>query len=268
TQTVDFFFVLMLCAALAGLFGLLKGRLTSRLRSDYLTVATLALGLLARQVILNLKGLTGGSGGISALPPPTLLTYPLTHPIEQYYLVFGLVALVALASQRLIRSRIGQAWLAGSEDEIAAASCGVNVGRYKMLALTLSAAVAGVAGALYASLFAYVSPELVGFQIVAMTLAMVILGGAGSVPGAILGTLILAGYDRVAIPRLGEFLEQFFPVNLAYVIPPDVRGMSYLTFGLGLYLTVLFRARRRAEVEPEAEPQRWGHKPVLDETAG
>jgi branched-chain amino acid transport system permease protein len=244
-QPVDFLFLLAVSMALAGLFGVLKGRMALRLRSDYLAVATLSLSLLAQQAIVNLNSVTGGSGGISALPPPHLLAYTLTHPTAQYYLVLGLVILVAVASQRLTRSRIGRAWLAGSEDETAAASAAVDVARYKTLALGLSAAIAGLAGALYASIFAYVSPELVDFRILAMLLAMVILGGAGSVPGAILGALIIAGYDRIAIPRLGELMEYFQPVNLSFGLAPDVRGLSYLSFGLALYLTVLLRARRR-----------------------
>ena len=256
-QPVDFIFVLSLSVLLAGLFGALKGRLTVRLRSDYLTVVTLALSVLARQVILNLGRLTGGVGGISALPPPHLFIYSLTHPTEQYYLVLGLVILVALASHQLIQSRIGRAWLAGSEDETAAAASGVNVTRYKVLALTLGSAVAGMAGALYASTFAYVTPEMVDFPVLAMTLAMVILGGAGSVPGVILGTIIITGYNRVIIPQLGEFLAQLQTGALPIVIAPDVRGLNYLNFGLALYLTVLLRARRRGERETartEAQP--------------
>lgn len=244
-QPVDFTVTLPLSMLAAGLFGALKGQLTLRLRSDYLALVTLALGLMARQVIINLSDFTGGVGGIAGLPPPYLLTFPLKHPTAQYYLVFGLAILLALASQQLIRSRIGRAWLASSEDETAAASCGVNTAHYRVLALAISSAAAGLAGALYAGTFAYVAPEMTSFHVSAMTLAMVILGGAGRVPGAMLGAIVIAGYDRLVIPGVGAFLAYVQPAYLRLSAAPDIRGMSYLNFGLALYLTVLLRARRK-----------------------
>ncbi len=244
-QPVDFTVVLLSSTLLAGLFGALKGGLATRLRSDYLAVATLALGLLAQRVIVNWKGLTGGAGGVGALPPPTIFTVPLANPTAQYYLVFGLVVLVALAGQQLIHSRTGRAWLASSEDETAAAAFGVNVARYKTLALTLSSAVAGMAGALYVSTFAYVDPDILAFHVSSLTLAMVILGGAGSVPGVILGAIMIIGYDKVIVPQLAAFLALFWPSNTYIGSVPDIRGASFFNFGLALYLTVLLRARRR-----------------------
>jgi len=244
-QPVDFTVVLLLSMLLAGLVGALKGGLAMRLRSDYLAVATLALGLLAQRVIVNWKDLTGGAGGVGALPPPTIFTVPLANPTAQYYLVFGVVVLVALAGQQLIHSRTGRAWLASSEDETAAAAFGVNVARYKTLALTLSSAVAGMAGALYVSTFAYVDPDILAFHVSSLTLAMVILGGAGSVPGVILGAIMIIGYDKVIVPQLAAFLALFWPSNTYIGSVPDIRGASFFNFGLALYLTVLLRARRR-----------------------
>ncbi len=244
-QPVDFIIVLLLSISLAALFGALKGRLMTRLRNDYLAVATLALGLLAQRVIINWKDLTGGAGGLGALPPPTILTVPLANPTAQYYLVFGAVVLAALAVQQLIHSRTGRAWLASSEDETAAASFGVDVARYKTLAFILSSALAGAAGALYASTLAYVDPDVVAFHVSSLTLAMVILGGAGSVPGAILGALMIIGYDKVLLPQLAAFLALFWPSNAYIGSVPDIRGASFFNFGLALYLTVLLRARRR-----------------------
>ena len=144
-----------------------------------------------------------------------------------------------------MRSRLGCSGLAGSDDEMAAAATGVDVVGYKTLALVISSAIAGIAGAVYAATFSYVSPDLVDFHISALLLAMVILGGAGSVPGVILGALVIVGYDRVIVPRLGELLAQLGNLNLGYA--PDIRGASYLNFGLALYLTVLWRARRKTE---------------------
>jgi len=246
-QPLEFAVVLLVSALCGGIFGLLKGRLTLRLRSDYLAVVTLALGLLARQIIVNLGDVTGGVGGIAALPPPYVLAQPLTHPTLQYYLIFGAVILAAWASHRLIDSHLGRAWLAGSQDELAAASCGVDVAGNKAVAFGVSSALAALAGALYASVFSYVAPDMVAFHVSSLILAMVIFGGAGSAAGAIVGALLIAGYDRMIIPRLGALLA-LIPlgnINLGYA--PDVRGASYFNFGLALYLTVLLRARRSGE---------------------
>jgi branched-chain amino acid transport system permease protein len=242
-QPVDFIFVLALSALAAGLFGALNGLLTLRLRSDYLAIVTLALGQLLRQSLGNLSAFTGGNNGLSGISAPSLFTHSLSTPLEKYYLALGLVIVGAVLSQRLLRSRTGRAWLASTEDEVAAASMGVAVARYRTWAFVIGMALAGVAGALYASSFTYVDPELIDFRMSAMVLAMVILGGAGSIPGAILGAVLIATYDRLALPLLGEWLGRWQGTQVAAAF--DMRGLSYLNFGLALYLTVLFRARRR-----------------------
>jgi branched-chain amino acid transport system permease protein len=244
-QPVDFIVVLSSSALLAGLFGALKGGLAARLRSDYLAVVTLALGLLTQRVIVNAKGLTGGSGGLGALPPPVIFTFPFADATAKYYLVLGLVALAAFAVHRLAQSRTGRAWLASSEDEIAAVAFGVDTARYNLLALVLSSALAGAAGALSVSTLAYVDPDIASFHVSAMTLAMVILGGAGSVPGVVLGAMLIVGYDKVIVPQAANLLAQLWPRNAFIGSAPDIRGASFFNFGIALYLTVLLRARRR-----------------------
>jgi branched-chain amino acid transport system permease protein len=241
----DFLLVFLFSASTAGLFGLLKGLLTGRLRSDYLALATLALGLLIPRLVVNLKFLTGGAAGISALPAPHILGISFANPSAGYYLVFGVMALTALASTRLVNSRTGRAWLASSDDETAATASGVDIGRYRLLALVISSALAGAAGALYASTFAYVDPDILSFHWTAMLLTMVILGGVGSVPGAMLGAILIIGYDKVFIPWLSALLSQFWPKNLLIGSVPDLRGTSFFNFGIILYLTVLLRARRK-----------------------
>jgi branched-chain amino acid transport system permease protein len=243
-QPIDFLIVGALSMIVAGAFGALKGSLTARLRGDYLAVATLALGLLMRRMIVIGSDITGGASGLAAVPAPVLLGQRLTDPTVQYYLVFVIVVIAALMSMWLIRSRTGRAWLASSQDELAAASSGINVARYRRAAFIISSVLAGLAGALYASNFAYVSPDMVSFHITTMTLTMVILGGAGSVPGVILGAILVIGYDKLFIPRLAAFLAQFQPSGTAIGAVPDVRGTSFFNFGLALYLTVLWRGKR------------------------
>ncbi len=242
---LDFSVVLLISAGLSAAFGALKGGFASRLRGDYLAVATLALGLMTQQVIVNGGDLTGGNGGLSPVPPPHLLGFVLAASSAKYYLVFGFVILAAFASGRLMASRTGRAWLASSEDETAALSSGVHASRYRLLAFMFSSGLAGLAGALYASTFGYIDPSLAAFSVSAMMLSMVILGGAGSVTGVILGTLLIYSYDKVIVPQLAALLAFFWPRDTYIGMVPDIRGANFFDFGIALYLTVLWRARKK-----------------------
>ena len=137
-------------------------------------------------------------------------------------------------------------------DNSAAQASGVDASRYRLLAFVFSSAMAGLAGALYASTFGYIDPGMAAFDVSAMMLAMVILGGAGSVAGAILGTLLIYSYDKVIIPQLFALLSLLWPRGVYIGMVPDIRGTNFFDFGIALYLTVLWRARRRKEPTPQA----------------
>lgn len=241
TGKLDITLVLLFGIGAGALLGWLKSGLAKRLRSDFFAVATLAFGLLIRQVIVNLNGM----GGIGGVPAPHFLTFSLFSPTQKYYLVLVIVALAAWVSQRLISSRTGRAWMALSEDETAALSAGVDVARSRTSALILSSALAGAAGVLYASTLSFVEPDMMAFHISSMILTMVILGGAGNVGGAILGAVTIILYDKVIVPQLADWLALIWPANAAIGSVPDIRGASFFNFGIALYLTVLFRAKRR-----------------------
>ncbi|MGA7193018.1 MAG: ABC transporter permease [Anaerolineales bacterium] len=242
---IDFTIVLLISAAVAALFGALKGATATRLRGDYLAVATLALGLLTADIIANGGALTGGAGGLSVIPPPHLFGLIVASPSAQYYLVLFFVLLAALVSGRLIASRTGRAWIASSEDETAAVSFGIDASRYRVLAFVFSSALAGIAGALYASTFSYIDPTLAAFDISSLMLAMVILGGAGSVGGAVLGTALIYFYDKIFVPQLFAWLTLLWPQGVYIGMVPNLRGTNYFDFGIVLYLTVLWRARKK-----------------------
>jgi branched-chain amino acid transport system permease protein len=225
--------------------GLIKGFLGSRLRGDYLAVATLALGLLGSQALINLRSLTGGAGGLGNFPGPSILGIQLNTPLEKYFLVFGAVLLAVWISQRLIDSRSGRAWVAISEDEIAATSLGINVVRSRMLAFILSSALAGLAGALFASTFSFADPDMLAFHVTSIVLTMVILGGAGSTVGVIVGAAIIVLFDKVLVSQLADLVALIWPKNVLVGPTPDIRGANFFNFGLVLYLTVLLRARRK-----------------------
>jgi branched-chain amino acid transport system permease protein len=240
----NFWLALIASAFVSALLGLVKGLLASRIRDDFLAVATLALGLLVRQLIINFD-FTGGVNGISGL---TALHFPVSFlllPTMNFYLVFGFVVLGTLLSMGLAVSRLGRAWIASSEDETAALASGVDVPRARIFALILSSVIAGVAGVLHAGTITYVDPELFSFYISSLTLTMVILGGAGSVPGMLIGAATIILYDKVIVPQIADWVALLWPRGLMIGSVPDIRGASYFNFGIALYLTVLIRARRK-----------------------
>jgi branched-chain amino acid transport system permease protein len=240
----DFTLVLLLSAGTGALSGLLKGALAMRMRGDYLAVGTLTFGLIAQRVIINLD-VTGGPNGFSSLPSPQLLGFSLAAQSAEYYLVLALIILATFISLRLILSRTGRAWIASSEDETAAVSFGIDTSRYRMLAFVFSSALAGVAGALYASTLRFVDPSIAAFDISSLTLAMVILGGAGSIGGVVLGTALVYFYDKIFVPQFFAWLALLWPQGIYIGMVPNIRGANFFNFGLVLYLTVLLRARRK-----------------------
>jgi branched-chain amino acid transport system permease protein len=248
---IDFLIVLLVSGLVSLVFGVINGALATRLRGDYLAIVTIAFGLIIPQTFVNLDQWTGGERGAAALPPPMIFGYSLRSPTEGYYVAFVALALVAVASLRLARSRLGRAWAALSADEVAAASCGVDVVRAKHSAFIIGSVIAGVAGALFASVFSYIDPNQFDFRISAMVLAMVVVGGAGSVPGAILGALVIAGLDQLFIPQLGAWLDSLRQSRSGWAVLLDLRALNAFYFGLALYLTVLLRGRGRRRSRPQ-----------------
>ena len=240
----NFLVVFAICAAAAGLFGALNATLTLRLRGEYLAIVTLAFGQLVPLLMINLDSITSGARGLTGIPAPQLLGFTFGTPTQRYYLALGMIALTALTSLWLGRSRIGRAWAALSVDEVAAASSGVPPANMRILAFTLGGAVAGLAGALFASSFSYVDPGASDFRITAMVLAMVVVGGAGSVSGAIIGALLIAAIDQFAISWVGAWAAARAAEGYWFLGMFDVRTLNFLFFGLALYLTTLLRARR------------------------
>ncbi len=240
----DLIVILVAAMTVGAALGVIKGGLARRLRGDFFAVATLTLGLLLRQIVINLRDVTGGAGGLGGFGPLHFLGLGLVSPAIKFYLVLGFVLLAAWVSSRLIDSRTGRAWLASSEDELASTSVGVNVARSRLWALVISSSLAGLAGALYSGMLWYVDPDTMSFHISSMILAMVILGGAGDVAGAIIGAVAIVLYDKVFIPQLATWLSVIWPAGLAIGSAPDIRGASFFNFGIALYLTVVWRARR------------------------
>ncbi|EFI52704.1 MAG: branched-chain amino acid ABC transporter ATP-binding protein/permease [Pseudonocardiaceae bacterium] len=196
---LDFVLAAVAGTVVAGAFGALLAYPTVRVRGVYLAVITIAFGLIVENVIIEWHHLTGGTTGISSIPKPTLFGWPLGG--FRYYSVLAvLLFLVVLVTHNIKQSRYGRAMLAVSQSETAARGTGLNVVSVRTLAFVIAAATAGLGGVLYAFLNLYISPDSFTFNDSIRFLLMVVLGGAGSTVGALLGALVLT--------YLPEYLQQ------------------------------------------------------------
>ncbi|MHB8174910.1 MAG: ABC transporter permease subunit [Nitrospirota bacterium] len=187
---INFWAALPVAAFMAGIFGLILGAPTLRLRGDYLAIVTLGFGEITRIVLNNWDKLTGGPNGIADIPRPAIGTFQFSLTYF-YYLVLVFAVLTVIFVSRLNDSRIGRAWLAIREDETAAEAMGVNTTWLKLLSFALGAMLAGLAGVFYTAKMGFVSPESFNFLESIIILCMVVLGGMGSIPGVILGAVVL-----------------------------------------------------------------------------
>lgn len=213
---------LPLAALLAGLLGAVITYPALRVRGHYVAIATLGIGQIVAFTLLNWESLTRGPLGISNIPPYSILGFDVVRPREFYWLALAVAILVALLVWQLTRSHLGRSWRGIREDETAALTCAVRSDHYKTLAFGLSAAIAGLGGALIAHLYGFVSHDsfLAPQSILALT--MVVLGGMSSIPGAFVGALALIG-----IPELFRPLADY----------------RYILYGILLLLVIRFRPR-------------------------
>ncbi|MEY2632486.1 MAG: hypothetical protein RIR00_1140, partial [Pseudomonadota bacterium] len=198
---LPFWSILPLGAALACFFGVLLGAPTLRLRGDYLAIVTLGFGEIIR-IFLNNLDITNGAQGITLIDPiafgdfrlsgnSEFLGLTISGPQKYYFLLVALALLVIVINLRLHDSRIGRAWQAIREDEIAAKAIGINTRNIKLLAFAMGASFGGIAGGIFAAMQGFVSPESFSLIESVMILAMVVLGGMGHIPGVILGAVLL-----------------------------------------------------------------------------
>lgn len=173
------------------LFGVLLGAPALRLKSHYLTMATIAFAEVLRQIEVNWTSFTGGPNGIRDIPAPAIGSLVFNTPQKYFYIGLVMLGLVVLLSTRLRASRLGRAMEAVRDDELAAEAMGVKLTAIKITAFGLSAAFAGLAGAMYAHLVGYISPDVFHLDIAMQILAMVLVGGRASPYGAILGAVVI-----------------------------------------------------------------------------
>jgi branched-chain amino acid transport system permease protein len=232
---VPFWLVLFIASAIAAVFGILLGAPTLRLRGDYLAIVTLGFGEIVPQTFLNLTQWTGGPNGIGSLDQPTIFAYKFGFdPLPYYFMVLALIALAIWVANNLRESRLGRAWMAIREDELAAAHMGINTTTTKLAAFAMGASFSGLAGCALASKLQLVSPDQFGFNISVFILAMLVLGGMGNIPGVIVGSLILSALERFILPQGTNFLHSA-GINI------DLTTSRFMIYGVILVAMMLFR---------------------------
>lgn len=266
---LPFWVILPIGAGIACIFGVLLGAPTLKLRGDYLAIVTLGFGEIIRIFLNNLNApinVTNGAQGITLIDPiragdfsfaetSTVLGLEISGPQKYYFLLVALAILVIIVNVRLQNSRIGRAWQAIREDEVAAKACGINTRNIKLLAFAMGASFGGVAGGVFSAMQGFVSPESFSLMESITILAMVVLGGMGHIPGVILGAVLLTALPEVLRYGIEPLQHAIFGRS---VIDPE--SLRMLIFGLALVLVMRFRPaglwpspQRRRELAESAD---------------
>jgi branched-chain amino acid transport system permease protein len=242
--------ILPIGAAVACFFGVILGAPTLKLRGDYLAIVTLGFGEIVRIFLNNLSepfNLTNGPKGITTIDPirvagidfgnsSHVMGLAFSGTIKYYYFLLAVLMVVIVINLRLQNSRIGRAWEAIREDELAARSMGINTRNMKLLAFAMGASFGGVAGGLFSSIQNFISPESFILTESVMVLSMVVLGGMGNIWGVILGAILLSFVPEILRYTVEPVQRIVFGRS---IIDPEVIRM--LLFGLAMVLMMLFR---------------------------
>jgi len=307
---VDFWIVIWIAAAVAGIFGLILGAPTLPLRGDYLAIVTLGFGEIVPVIFKNLikvtiqdplscwvipgivrlfganptiacitfikdMDLTAGEKGINPIGRPWLPfigEFQSDNPIPWYFLIIAIILMSIFIIRRLRDSRLGRAWMAVREDELAASQMGIDPVRTKLLAFAMGAMFSGFAGAFYGAYIRAIFPSVFDFSVSIIVLCMVILGGLGNINGVIVGGLVIMSADRLFLPALKDFLAGLLKITILPALSnfPTAQAAveqnanpilyRFLLFGLTLVIMMAVRpeglipsAQRKAELRSDEE---------------
>ena len=253
--------MLLVGAGVAALFGILLGAPTLRLRGDYLAIVTLGFGEIVPIVFLNSDAVTNGTNGIGGLARPALPiigSFSAINPWPYYLTMLVLVTVVMMFCYRLVESRIGRAWEAIREDELAAAANGINTVVAKLLAFALGASTAGIAGVFNASKLVTVSPDQFTFVVSFTILAMVVLGGMGNFWGVAVGAFVIYTINNVVLKSLNQFFDA---AGIPILKDIDFIQLQFLLYGLALVGMMLVRPEG---LFPNSRRKRELHSAITD----
>ena len=254
----SFWVIIWISAVVSGVFGVAIGAPTLRVRGDYLAIITLAFGEIIPVAIRNLGditveigswrpierlNLTGGENGVNPVSRPYFPGVDFdTQFIPWYFLILIIGAASLWAMNRMRHSRLGRAWMAIREDEIAADCTGVNPIKTKLLAFGLGASFSGFAGSFYAAKLQAITPGAFEFNVSIMLLCMVVLGGMGSLKGVILGGMVITLFDRILLAEMTNIVRAIGrSVGSATLATVDLTLWRWFFFGLGLVVVMLFK---------------------------
>jgi branched-chain amino acid transport system permease protein len=223
---LPFMLSLIMAATLAGAVGWLLGWAATRLSGHYLAVATLGFAIIVQKALYELSWLTGGRNGM-AVPPMSLFGLSLSDTRTQYWFALVAVVLAFIFTSAVVNSRVGRAWIALKNSDVAASACGVDVARYRVKAFVLSAVLTGVAGGLFAPHITFLSADSFNLALSIAFLTAVVLGGMGSVIGSILGAAFLVILPQV-LADYAELQEVLYGVAIVLVILLLPRGLVQL----------------------------------------
>ncbi len=260
---LPFWPMLVVGAVVAATFGILLGAPTLRLRGDYLAIVTLGFGEIVPVVFKNADEFTNGTNGIAGIDRPDLpgVAFGGIDARPYYVLMAVVIAIVLILVYRLQDSRVGRSWQAIREDELAAASNGVNTVTAKLLAFALGATTAGLAGVFNASKLVFVSPDQFLFEVSFTVLAMVVLGGMGNHWGVAIGAFVIYITQTVLLKQLNALFDAF---KVPVLTDIDFVQYQFLLFGLALVAMMLLRPEG---LFPNRRRARELHAPALDSNA-
>jgi branched-chain amino acid transport system permease protein len=270
---LPFWVLIFLGAAVAALFGAILGAPTLRLRGDYLAIVTLGFGEIVPDAAKNnLFGATGGPNGISGVDSPAFPTHGHasfefglfgSNPRPYYWTIIVLVGLIVVVLRNVERSRLGRAWVAIREDEVAAAATGINTVGGKLLAFAIGASVSGFAGAFFGAMLGTVTPDNFEFAVSVTALTTVVLGGIGNITGVIVGALLVSFVIFWVLPGMQEWMGTFGnTVGIGGLSTIQYSDYKYIVYGLILIGIMLLRPSgllpsraRKVELETGAESE-------------
>jgi branched-chain amino acid transport system permease protein len=240
---VSFWLMLPISALVAAFFGVLFGAPTLRLKGDYLAIVTLGFGEIVPIIARNWPSVTNGAQGLNGVAAPQLFGWKFGISATPYYYVgVALVALLIFTSLRLKSSRVGRAWMAIREDEIAAAAMGVNRVKFKLLAFAIGAGFAGATGTFFVAKLQTATPEMFMFPVSVMILVMIVFGGIGSVWGVVLGAMILQILQSWVLEDLSGWLHALGRLtHVEWLQHIELVQSIELIFGVILVAMMLFR---------------------------